>query len=132
MLVEDCHKEATLVIILRVEPHTPGQVEGITQMSPIFLIVPVSVVLVEHSLGKGMRLTFFTFPIGDRWPSLIPESRMVLAFATMEDFPFEQAGSVAEVWANFFRDIDECDIVFHFAQGCLDDSFVFDWIERAC
>ena len=92
---EHCHKEATLVVIVRVESHAPGQVEWVAKHSSAFLVVMVSVVLMEHGLTQGVRLTFFTLPLWDTWPGLVPESRMILALASVEHFPLQKARTVA-------------------------------------
>ena len=84
---EHCHKEAALVVIVWVESHAPGQVERIAKHSPAFLVVVIGVILMEHGLTQGVRLTFFTLPIRYTWPGLVPESRMILALASVKHFP---------------------------------------------
>ena len=56
---------------------------------------------------------------------------MVLAFAAMENFPFEETWTVAEIRADLFRDINQVDILAHLFESSLDDCFILDWIERA-
>ena len=51
MFLEDGHEEATLVVILWVEPHTPFEVQWVTEVDAALGIVPVRVVLMEHGLA---------------------------------------------------------------------------------
>ena len=51
MFLEDGHEEAALVVILWVEPHTPFEVQWVTEVDAALGIVPVRVVLVEHGLA---------------------------------------------------------------------------------
>ena len=87
MLREYGAEKASLVVILRIESHALGKSEWVLQDISAFLVVVISVYIMEHSLAQSVGLAFFAFPFGHRWPCLVPEGRVVLALATMEDFP---------------------------------------------
>ena len=85
----------------------------------------------EHSLTQSVRLALFTLPIGYRRPRLVPECRMIFTLTSMEDLPMEHTTSVAQVRAQLARHIDNLYESTHLAQGCLNNGFVLDRIERA-
>ena len=87
MLMENGTEEASLIVVLRIKSHAFCKPEWIFHDTSPFLIIVISVVFVEHSLAEGVGLAFFAFPFWYGWPSLIPESRVVLALAAMEYFP---------------------------------------------
>ena len=56
---------------------------------------------------------------------------MIFALTSMEDLPMEHTTSVAQVRAQLARHIDNLYESTHLAQGCLNNGFVLDRIERA-
>lgn len=54
MLFKDSDKEASLIVIVRVEPHAPGQIQWIAHKFAALLIVVVGVIFMEHSFAEGV------------------------------------------------------------------------------
>jgi hypothetical protein len=76
---------------MRVDPHAPLEVEGVVLhvLSPICLIIEISVGVVEHGL-----FDVFLFPIWNILEALVPSRLMVLALTTVIDFPTCEAWTV--------------------------------------
>ena len=54
VLFKDSDKEASLVVIVRVKPHAPGQIQWIAHKFAALLIVVIGVIFVEHSFAEGV------------------------------------------------------------------------------
>lgn len=61
----------------------------------------------------------------------MPSRALTSALASMEYLPFSETRSVFEMGTDFFRDISKVDLALKFGQYGLNDSFIFNWVERA-
>ena len=127
-LGEDGHEEAALVLVMRVDPHAPLEVQGVVLhvRGPIYLVVEVGVGVVEHGL-----LDVLLFPVRHILEALVPNRLMMLALAPVVDLPACETWPVLQVGAHLLGDVDELDLLDVSRESGRDHCLIFDRVEGA-